>query len=234
LKGEKHEQPPQTSHPSHAPPPEASHENARSTFILPEIWRPGETHILDPSPEIKSLWSDAKNIWDRYEDKRTFRLFVAADYAAVYQALAQLRDHVVTFLEWGSGLGVITIMASHLGLEAYGIELEPSLVECSRYLAKKYESNAQFVTGSFIPGEYEWSPECADDSFRTELDAEPGYEELDMELRDFDLVYVFPWPDELLMFKDIMRQCGGENSLFLTYDAREGIQLTRPGQKQQG
>ena len=180
-----------------------------------------------PDRRLRSLWTEADEIWERCQDRRPFRGFVAADYQEVYEALVRLQGRLVTVLEWGSGLGVITIMASNLGFEAYGIESESPLVDWSRKLAEKYGPNARFVTGSFIPEEYEWNPECADDSFRTEVDVEPAYDELDMELRDFDLVYAFPWPDELPLYHDIMRQCGGENSLFLTYDAREGIWLDR-------
>lgn len=189
-----------------------------------------EVPLLDrvqPDQATRSLWTEADEIWERAQDRRPFRAFVAADYQEVYQALVRLQGRLVTVLEWGSGLGVVTIMASNLGFEAYGIESEPHLVDWSRKLAEKYGPNAQFATGSFIPAEYEWSPEFADESFRTEVDVEPAYEDLDMELRDFDLVYAFPWPDEQALYHDIMRQRGGENGLLLTYDAREGIRLGR-------
>ena len=182
-----------------------------------------------PEPDLKTraLWIKAREIWDRCDDQRAFRAFVPADYEEVYQALARLKGRLATVLEWGSGLGVVTIMASNLGFEAYGIEHEPQLVEWSRKLAKEFGPRAQFVTGSFIPREYEWNPRTADESFRSDVDAEPAYDGLDMELRDFDLVYAFPWPDEQPLCRDILRQCGRKNTLFLTYDAREGCLLRR-------
>ena len=42
--------------------------------------------------------------------------------------LRALAGRAVSFLEWGSGTGVITIMADMLGFEAYGIEINPALV----------------------------------------------------------------------------------------------------------
>jgi len=179
------------------------------------------------APGMQSLWAEADRIWERFENKPEFGAFVAADYRKVYQALARLQGRAVTMLEWGSGLGVITIMASRLGFEAYGIEVESDLVERSRRLAEQYGPEARFATGNFIPEEYEWNPEYGDGNFRTQLEAEPGYYELDMELRDFDLVYAYPWPDEQPLFLDIMRRCGGANALFLGYDVREGILLGR-------
>jgi hypothetical protein len=194
---------------------------------------------LEPAPleevdeETRKMWHEAGRIWDLYEDRREFRAFVAADYGEVYQALARLRGRVSTVLEWGSGLGVITIMASNLGFDAYGIESESRLVECARELAKRYGPRAQFAAGNYIPADYEWSAEHGDESFRSDVEVEPGYESLDMELRDFDVVYVYPWPDELDLCHDIMRQCGGENALFLSYDGREGISIRRLGRYQE-
>lgn len=173
------------------------------------------------------MWREAQEIWDRCQNQRPFRAFVAADYEVVYLALARLQGRLVTVLEWGSGLGVVTIMASNLGFEAYGIEAEPHLVEQARRLARKYGPRAQFVTGSFIPKEYSCDPETADESLRSDVDAEPAYDDLDMELRDFDLVYAFPWPDEHQFFRDILRRHGGKNSLFLTFEAREGCLLSK-------
>jgi hypothetical protein len=183
--------------------------------------------LVPPDRATRSLWKEAGRIWDRYHDKRDFHSFVAADYAEVYRALVQLRGRVTTVLEWGSGLGVVTIMASNLGFEAYGIESESGLVDCSRVLAASYGREARFAAGSFIPAEYEWDPEAMDDTHRSDVEAEPGYDELGMDLQDFDLVYAFPWPDELLLFQDIIRKCARDDTLFLWYDAREGIQLSR-------
>ncbi len=186
--------------------------------------RPTTDPLLE---EMRLLWSESDAIWDDCRDKLEFGGFVSADYLEIYKQLLQLQDQVVTVLEWGSGLGVVTIMASRLGMEAYGIEVEPLLVERSLQLAEQYAPDAQFATGSFIPDDYQWNLELAGNPSRTETDSRAAYDELDMELRDFDLVYAYPWPDEHGLYLDIMQTCGGENSLFLSYDAREGPTLTR-------
>ncbi len=177
--------------------------------------------------EMKQLWTESDEIWERCRNQLEFGSFVSADYLAIYRELIQLQGQVETVLEWGSGLGVVTIMASRLGFDAYGIEVEPVLVERSFDLAEKYGPDAQFATGSFIPDEYEWDSEITSDSTRTDHDSRAAYDELDMELRDFDLVYAYPWPDEHPFFMNILRTCGREGSLFLSYDAREGTSLTR-------
>ncbi len=177
--------------------------------------------------EMKSLWAESDAIWDQCREKLEFGGFVSADYLEIYHELVQLQGQVATVLEWGSGLGVVTIMASRLGFEAYGIEVEPLLVERSQAIAEKYGPEAQFAAGSFIPDHYQWDTEMVGNPSRTDFDTRAAYEDLDMELRDFDLVYAYPWPDEHALYLDIMRTCGGERSLFLSYDAREGATLSR-------
>jgi hypothetical protein len=177
--------------------------------------------------ECRSLWAEADELWDQLRDTPAFHGYVSADYEAVWESLARLRGSVLTFLEWGSGLGVVTMMASRMGFEAYGIEAEPILVEYSEDLARTYGPNARFAQGSFIPDGFEWNPAEGDNVIRTVIDTASAYDELDMELLDFDLVYAYPWPDELTLYHNIMRKFGRRESLFLSYDAREGIELVR-------
>ena len=60
---------------------------------------------------------------------------------------------------------------------------------------------------------------------RTIINAASAYDELEMELRDFDLVYAYPWSDEHTLYRNIMREFGRKDALLLSYDAREGIEL---------
>ncbi len=166
-------------------------------------------------------------MWERHIDAPAFKGYVSADYRSVYRELAKLRGRVWKVLEWGSGLGVVTIMASRMGFDAYGIESEPDLVEMSRTFARTYGPDARFTRGSFIPDEFEWNAADGDEMHWTEVDAPAAYDELEMELSDFDLVYAFPWPDEHVLFRNIMRKCGHRDALLLSYDSREGIQLVR-------
>lgn len=169
----------------------------------------------------------AEDLWERYQNEHHFFGFVAADYPAVFEALVELRGRATTFLEWGSGLGVVTIMASRLGFEAYGIECEAGLVDWARVLAEKFGPEAVFAEGSFIPRQYDWSGLHSDELERTDAAAPPAYDELGMELRDFDLVYAYPWPGEQPLYRDILRQFGAPHARFLCYDVREGISLHR-------
>ena len=183
----------------------------------------------DPDQELladfRRLWADASDLWDQYEQAPAFHGYVSADYLAVFQSLAPLRGRVLTFLEWGSGLGVATIMASRMGFEAYGIEAEAGLVEHAERLALAYGPQAQFAQGSFIPDDFVWNPAEGEEVNKTMIDIPSAYDELSMELRDFDLIYTYPWPDEHTLYHSVIRQFARKDALLLSYDAREGMDL---------
>ena len=179
------------------------------------------------SAEFTNLWAYADELWERNQARHAFRSYASADYSAVYHALAQLQNQVTSVLEWGSGLGIVTIMASRMGFDAYGIEAEPELVEHARNFAKTYGPEARFASGSFIPDEYVWNPAAGDESLKTEIDVASAYDKFDLELRDFDLIYAYPWPDEHTLYHNILRQFGGDHAMLLSYDAREGMGLVR-------
>lgn len=202
--------------------------------------------MATPSPWITSfqeahdafapLWSEAYKIWERFEKADGFEAYVPADYAAVLRSLQQLQGKAVTLLEWGSGLGVVTIMASRLGYDAFGIEISPQLIDHARKLAVQYAPQAIFAQGSFVPNDYHWDPKMGDDGTRTDFEAADGYDQLDMRLADFDIVYAYPWPDEHAVFADILRGHGRPEGWLLTYDVREGMQRKRvkPLRRQKG
>ena len=180
--------------------------------------------------DLAELFAEADSIWDRSQNDPGFGGYVSADFEAVYDYLKRLQGQAVTFLEFGSGLGVVTMMASRLGFEAYGIEAEGVLVDFSRELAKRFAPAAQFALGSFIPDEFVWEPDMGEEVHITQIDVPSGYDDLEMELRDFDIVYAYPWPTEHELYHSIMRRCGSEHSLLLMYDAREGMGQTRGGE----
>ena len=108
---------------------------------------------------VAALFDEGYDLWDRFDIKvrqKSFHPFVAADYDVVLEALLPLRAPGLKFLEWGSATGIITIMADLLGFEAYGIELDSSLVGHARDLARRNGSEARFAAGSFLPSGYRW------------------------------------------------------------------------------
>lgn len=156
-------------------------------------------------------------------------LVIPCDHAGAYQELRRLTPHATSFLELGSATGVVTILADLLGFEACGIELEPWLVERSSELARRFQSGASFAQGSFVPAAYRDEVEELSVDFLTPTEGACGYDELELELDDFDLIYAYPWPGEEDWMQELVRRHARPGALLLTYDVREGFRLARDG-----
>jgi hypothetical protein len=160
---------------------------------------------------LHELMDEGWELWSQFDtDVRVKRWhpFVAADYQRVLDALLTLRAPGQRFIELGSATGVITIMADLLGFDAYGVELDASLVDTARALALKYASSARFAAGSFLPAGYRWKSPAPDGRGSVIGDGTSAYPSLGFSLEDFDLVYAYPWPGEDLMMLDLMRGYG--------------------------
>jgi hypothetical protein len=181
---------------------------------------------------LAELCSAGWDIFERFDsevrDKR-FHPFVAAEYEKVLAALIEHRREGQRFLEWGSASGVITIMADLLGYEAYGIELDDSLVTTARELAVRFHSSARFVSGSFVPAAFAIAPQGAANAWVGE--GPSGYLELGRALDDFDVVFGFPWPGGKPRMLDLMSNYGGEHATLLLFDVEAGIQVYRDGRE---
>jgi hypothetical protein len=158
-----------------------------------------------------------------------FHPFIAADYAVVRDALLAYRQPGARFLEWGSGSGIITIMADVVGFDAYGIELDAALVRTARSLATRFGSRAQFVAASYLPTGYHWRPALGTRDTEKTGDGPSGYLQLGLALDDFDVVYGYPWNGEAPMMLDLMQQYGRADALLLLNDTNAGVRAYRGG-----
>ena len=154
---------------------------------------------------------------------------MAADYDAVQAALLAHRSPGARFLEWGSATGVITIMADMMDFSAHGIELDASLVTTARSLAARFDSRAQFVTGSFLPTGYKRLGGANDSD--TIGDGPSGYLQLGRALDDFDVVFGYPWDHDAPLMHDLMRQYGRPDALLLLNDTEIGVRAFRGGRE---
>ncbi len=159
-----------------------------------------------------------------------YQLLIPCDHAGAYQVLRRLSVHATSFLELGSAIGVVTILADLLGFEACGIELEPWLVDRSIELALRFGSRASFAEGSFVPAAYQDEVENLLADFLTPTGGACAYDELELELDDFDLIYAYPWPGEEDWLHELVRRHARPGALLLTYDVSEGFRLARDGE----
>jgi hypothetical protein len=179
---------------------------------------------------IEALNEEGRTIFDRFErDVRSaeFHPFKPANYDSIVDVLLPFVGKCRTFLEWGSATGVIAITADLLGFEAYGIEIDASLVDVANDLARRYGSGARFAAGSLLPEGYEWRSPSGDPRLGTIETGESGYAKLGLGLSDFDLVYGYPWSGEAAMMHDIMQRCGADGARLLINGGREGVHVFR-------
>ena len=188
----------------------------------------------DPKPpEVERLIADAQRRVEEFSDRyaAVVPAFVPSDFEIVYRALAGIEASRLAagrrFLEWGSGLGVITCFAATLGFDAMGIEIEPQLVDLAESLASDHEIEAQFVRGSFVPYGSEPRLEMPDDIAWLATTGPDGYEELELEPDEFDLVYAYPWPGEEEVIFNLFADSASVGALLLTYHGQEGLRLQR-------
>ena len=150
--------------------------------------------------------------------------FAPADYATLLTGLLIIRERGGRFLEMGSGIGVIAIMADLLGIEACGIEIAPELVTEGRELAERYGSGAHFATGSFLPPGYQWISKTGDTRMGALGIGESAYSELGYDLADFDWVYAYPWPGETDVLHDVMQCFGAPDARLLLHGYAGGLE----------
>ncbi|WP_146416376.1 MULTISPECIES: class I SAM-dependent methyltransferase [Crateriforma] len=168
---------------------------------LPRRWdeRPLPAEIRLAITAARQRIETFQDCWDR----DAIEQFVAADYEAVYQTLAWVKESQPLpgnrFCEWGCGFAVVACLATELGFDSIGIETEPDLIRQGRdTLADWFDPPAlgpELVAGNFLPP----GTEClADDPTLPSLGhhSDSAYEILGLDLDDFAVVYSYPWPGE--------------------------------------
>ena len=117
------------------------------TVSLSDHATPGSTAPDALRARLKRLARDADRIHGAHADLEggAWRSFIPSDHSSVFRALRSVPRGDGHFLEWGSGIGTITLMASLLGFRASGIEIEPELVRIARALAERHGLAATFA-----------------------------------------------------------------------------------------
>jgi hypothetical protein len=154
---------------------------------------------------------DAEDRAEEYGEQAGKGLFVPGDYRYAFQILQWLlRTQAVAkgaaFLEWGSGQGMVTVLAALQGYEAVGVEIDAALVQESRELANRYDASARFEQGSY-------------DS-RTK-----GLKIFTANKRA--AVYVYPWPGEEPYFLRLFDETADADAFLLMCLGPEDIRVYR-------
>ena len=157
--------------------------------------------------------------------------FVPSDFVRVYEALRAIRRNKLApgnlFCEWGSGLGIVALLAAKLGFCACGIELEAELVEGARGLANEFDAEVEFVCGTLIPSGGELHADRPMETAWLGLGGADAYEELELDACDFDVIFAYPWPGDEAVIEDLFEEYGAAGALLLTFHGMEDLKLRR-------
>ena len=151
---------------------------------LERVEVPPEAGDLPVPRFVDCFIRDAEDRAEAFGERPGKGLFVPGDYRYAFQILQWLLRTKATakgaaFLEWGSGQGMVAILAALLGYDAVGVEIDEALVAESRELARRYGVHARFEHGSYDP-------------------ATKGMKVFTANKRA--AVYVYPWPGEEVVF----------------------------------
>ena len=157
--------------------------------------------------------------------------FVPSDFDLVFRAMRRIEaDHLApgtAFLEWGSGFGVLTCLAALLGWDAYGVEIQGELIEQAERLAGDFDLPATFIHGTFVPTGDDDVGDTIADSAWLQLGGHDAYEEMGLDIEDFDVIFAYPWPGEHHVVETLFDRHAAVGALLLTFHGLEGLMLRR-------
>ncbi|MFK8111757.1 MAG: class I SAM-dependent methyltransferase [Rubripirellula sp.] len=183
----------------------------------------------DVLSRIKHDCSRIEAFQDRW-DRPQIEQFVAADYSHVYQVLDwTLETQIVTgrrFLEWGCGFAVVSSFASRFDLDVIGIEAEQELLVEGHKTTQAWKVSAELIQGNFLPP---GSDSLADDPTLPSLGhpVPDAYEQLELDLDDFAIVYSYPWPGEDDFHEAVFDRYAGVGSLLILFCGPNDIRVWR-------
>lgn len=190
-----------------------------------------------PAPVQKFLRAAQRRIEEFTEATRSqpFPGFVPSHYPTVYRMLESIQSNGLApgsrFCEWGSGLGVVCGLAALLEFDAVGIEIERPLIEEAQALMADFALSAEFVEGNFLPPGAETLAVTPGEISWLATEGPDPYAALGLEISDFDVIYVYPWPDEQELIEDVFDRFAGANALLVMFDTLEGIRVSRKVRK---
>ena len=160
--------------------------------------------------------------WERFfadNDDQAPR-FVPSVPEIVFSALEEVTKRNLppnrVFCEWGSGFGTATCMASLLGYEAYGIEIEADLVRLSRAIARRLRIPVEIICTSMFPkgyGSYSGRP--------------LRYDGMDIDIAEIGLFFVYPWPEERELMQDLFDAVAAAGAILVAYYTDKNVCVFR-------
>lgn len=202
--------------------------------MLQPIELPDLFNAPPPSEEAQQLLRIADERIDEFLHRRRGEVihdFVCSDFPAVDAHLRWIVEQRLNpgraFCEWGCGFGVIALLATLLEFDACGIDVQAELIRQAEQLSADCGIPAQFTHGSLIPPDSEHLILDVEELAHIDLDTPSAYEDLGMDLGDFDLIFGYPWPGHERFMEDVFDYHAADGALLLTYHGIEDLRLQR-------
>ena len=195
-----------------------------------------EIHISikdDPLPvDVENFLIEAdKRIDELFDTERNRRVprFIPSNAVLLYRHLSAILTEDIClgnhYCEWGSGYGVGVCLATMLGFNSFGIEIESSLVSSSKALANELEIDVNILESDYMPEGFE----CYEGSggaelikpenytFGSDSPQEITYPGMDITLDEVDVFFVYPWPAEQEFMQEFFEAVACDGAIFLMY-----------------
>jgi hypothetical protein len=192
-----------------------------------------EPHTPALPAKIRALIRESDRRTRDFLVRNTVPGFVLSDFERVGRALQAIREAGLApgdaCCEWGSGFGVVALMAACLDFRACGIEINADLVDEATALAADFELDVEFACGTYVPHGGEDLTDAVDEEFDwLSAGGACGYDALGVDPAEFDLVFAYPWPGEEQVIDDLFERYGTASALLLTYNGvLEDVRLRR-------
>jgi len=152
-----------------------------------------------------------EEILSRPEGRGSIAQFEPADGLICWNLLNSVRQqyfkgNTPVFCEWGSGLGLVTLLAAMLGMTATGIEVEDELVDLSREFSLQHGIPASFIHTSMYPKD----------------NPQPR-----INYKEVELFFAYPWPDQISQMLNLFEEVAVAGSIFLCYHGGRNFKAFR-------
>jgi hypothetical protein len=142
------------------------------------------------------------------------------------------------FCEWGSGFGTATCLASLLGYEAYGLEIDAELVRLSRAIARRLRIPVKILCTSLFPEGYAAyagvngvalvTPASLRDHHDHAEDRGPlRYDGMEIAIADIGVFFAYPWPEEQALMQQLFDAVAREGAMLVVYHTDTAIRIFR-------
>jgi len=170
-------------------------------FSLPDCANALISDCKVASDEISSRASGSGNIPE----------FVPANGRTSWNLLNSIVKHAFpdnkpVFCEWGSGPGLVTLLASIIGMNASGIEIEEELVDLARDFSQQHAIPATFIHASIYP---------ADNPISF------------INYKDVDLFFAYPWPNQISRITGLFEQVARSGAVLVCYHGGRNYRVLR-------